>query len=101
MKTFILFAIILSSFGAQAQSLKFDQIDQSDLDAITKEFTANFAHSTVSGASSLGDVFGVEVALIGGMTKTPEIDRRVKEVDANASVGQLANAVLAAQFSVP
>ncbi|HEX4924023.1 MAG TPA: DUF6588 family protein, partial [Bdellovibrionales bacterium] len=79
----------------------FDQINQSDLDAITKEITANFAHSTVTGASSLGDVWGVELSLIGGMTKTPEIERRVKEVDPQTTVSSLPDVVLAAQVSVP
>lgn len=101
MRFSFLFSILLFTATTHAQTLKFDQIDQSDLDAISKDLTATFTHSTVSGASSLGDVFGFEIGLIGGTTKTPEIDKRVKEVDPGASAGQLPNAVLLGQISVP
>lgn len=98
-----LFILLVLTLGTvtQAQNLRFDQVTQSDFDAITREFSGNFAHSTVSGASTLGEIFGFEIALIGTYTKTPEIERFVKRVDSSQSVANLYNAVLSGQLTVP
>jgi hypothetical protein len=93
------FFLILAT-SAQAD-IKFDQITQSDLDKIANELSANFAHSTVSGASSLGKLFGVQVGLVGGMTKTPDIDSFVKRVDATQTADKVYNAAISAQVTVP
>ncbi|MEQ1878209.1 MAG: DUF6588 family protein [Bdellovibrionia bacterium] len=101
MKLILVLTTLFATSFAHGQSFEFNQLDQSDLDSIAREFSANFTHSTVSGASSLGDVWGFELALIGGVTKIPETEKRVKEVDASANTPQLANAVLGVQVSVP
>jgi len=100
-KTIFLIAFVFFATTAKAQDIRFDQITQSDLDLIAKELSANFAHTTVSGASSLGKIFGFQVGLMGAYTKTPEIDRFVKRVDSTQTVDRVYNAALIGQLTVP
>ncbi len=100
MKFFFALLFVLAT-AAQAQNLKFDQINQNDMDSVAKEFSANFAHTTVSGASSLGALFGFQVGVIGGMTKSPNVDALVKRVDSTQTADKVYNAVISGQLTVP
>lgn len=95
--------IVLASFALQsrAANLTIDNIDQNDLKNVIKEMSANFSHSTVSSAATLGSLFGVEVGVTGGLTKTPELDKLVKEVDSSASFENLPTGSVFAAVSVP
>lgn len=72
--TFALFGL-----SAQAQNLTLQQIDEEDFKKIVSDFSAVFHHSSVSGASSLGTIFGFEVGLMGGVTDTSRIDKLADE----------------------
>ncbi|MCB0365020.1 MAG: hypothetical protein H6624_11880 [Bdellovibrionaceae bacterium] len=93
-----LFLVPGISYG---QDLDFDNIDKSDLENIIGDLSANFAHTTVSGGSALGAVFGFELGVVGGVTSTPGVDKLVKETDPNADSAALPHAGLLIQFSVP
>ncbi|MCC7403620.1 MAG: hypothetical protein IT288_04400 [Bdellovibrionales bacterium] len=85
----------------QAEDLNFNNIDKGDLEKVIGDLSSNFAHTTVSGASALGAVFGFEFGLVGGVSSTPGIDKLVKETDPNADAAGLPHAGLIAMFSVP
>lgn len=100
MRILILFSLVLShSLFAAAPSL--DNLSEVEADQIAKEFSANFVHTTVSPASSLGDIFGVEVGIVAGATESPTIEKISKEVDSTADVGALPHAGIIAGLSVP
>ncbi len=100
MKKAILGYLLLSS-PLYAGDLQLDNLSQQDVDNVSEEFSANFVHSTVSGASSLGKVFGFEVGVVGRMTDTPKLGALVKEQSASADVGSIYDAGLMAQVSIP
>lgn len=102
-KTLAVFASvsIFASSALAAAGPGFTNLSQDDFDKVINELSANSTFHSVTGASSLGAVFGVEVALVGGLTNTPEINRLSKSVDASADVGRLPHASLLAAVSVP
>ncbi len=97
----VLFVSLLISFSATAQDVGLQNIDESDFKKIVNDFSANSLHTSVSGAGTLGDLFGFEFGLVAGMTNTPEIDRLAKEVDSDASADKIPHAELLAMVSVP
>lgn len=74
-------------------------LTDSQFEDISKEMSANFAHSTVLGASNLGDVFGFQVGLVAGMTSAPKMKDIVSS--SGGSMDSLANAGIMAAVSVP
>lgn len=101
-KKFLVCAAIAGfTFQAQASNFKIDNINEEDLKNVIKEMSANFGHSTVSSAATLGKLFGIEVGLTAGVTNTPELDKLVKEVDSNASFEKIPTGSVFAAVSVP
>ncbi len=99
---FLVFCIV-SCTSAFAKGPSLDNITSDDLDKISKEFSANFVHRPVSPASPLGDVFGFEVGIIGGVTDAPDIEAislRENPTDADP-FGKIAHAGAFASVSVP
>ena len=90
---------MLSLSQAWAQP-SFDNLSEEDLDNISKEFSANFAHKGASGAAPLGDLFGFEVGLIAGSTDTPEISK-ISKREGGEAIDNLYNAGLYAAVSIP
>lgn len=68
------FFLWLSPNMAQAQCIggyAFTCFNQQDADKVFKDLTSAFAPTTVSGASSLGKVFGVELGLVVSASRAP------------------------------
>jgi hypothetical protein len=86
---------------AGAQTLTFSNVSGEDMKNITGEVSTNFMHTTVSGASSLGHLFGFELGVIAGTTRTPKIDAIAKEGSSSASADQALDAALIGAVSVP
>jgi hypothetical protein len=59
--------------SALADTPSFTNLAPGDYDSIVKEFSGNFAYSSVTPASSLGGLGGFEVGLVGGITKDPNL----------------------------
>lgn len=97
----ILALSLVVSGKVQAQSLTFDNISQEELESILDEFSANFHHTSVSGASTLGRLFGFELGLVAGATKTPKIEKIVKQQDPSAKAEALPHAHLLGVLTVP
>lgn len=99
-KIFILFSLF--STLIYAEGLNFDNLSQTDLDNISKEFSANFVHRPVSPASTLGSIFGFEVGIIAGITDAPKVGAiGQREAPTEKKIDQLAHAGLYGSVSVP
>lgn len=68
----------LLPLSAMANTPAFSNVTAGDFDKIVKELSANFSYSSVTPASSLGGLWGFELGVAGGITKTPEILALVK-----------------------
>jgi hypothetical protein len=93
-------AFFTSNVG-NAQDLDFDDIDKSELESLVSDFGSNFSHTTASGASSLGRIFGFEVGIVLGASKTPNIEDLSKEQDSAADAAALPYAGIEGQISIP
>jgi len=96
MLTLIFISITLNVFAQPS----FDNLSKEDLDNISKEFSANFAHRSASGAAALGDVFGIEFGALVGATQTPEISK-ISEREGGDAIDNLYNAGLYGAISIP
>ena len=91
----------LFATGAWAQYVAFSNLSDTQAQGIIKEFSGNFTHTSVSGASPLGSVFGLELAVVGGMTMTDEIDKLAKQTDPGAEADKIPHGGILAMVSVP
>ena len=94
----LIFGTIVENSRAE---LGFTNLTQTDFDKISKELSSNFTHNSVLGASSLGKIFGLELAVVGGYTLSPEIDTIVKRSAPGSDLPKLYNAGFIAAVSVP
>jgi hypothetical protein len=78
MRTLMIIMILFISNLAFAQVPELDDISKSDLKKVSTEFAANFAHTTVSAPHTKG-IFGFEVGVIGGLSKTPKLQNLVDD----------------------
>jgi len=97
----ILFIFLLIPLASRSGEFKLENVTQTDLDKIIEEFSANFTHTTVSPASSLGDVWGLEFGVVGGMTKTPELNKLIKEADSSKEVDEIPHAAGILVLTIP
>lgn len=91
----------LFTCAAFGQTIPLQNIDRAEFSKIVSDFSANAQHTSVSGASSLGEIFGFELGLVAGVTNTPEINKVAKSADPNANVSRLPHAELIGSLSVP
>jgi opacity protein-like surface antigen len=101
MRKLLLSVLIALPVGAFANSPGFDNIDQTDLENVINDFSAVFSHTTVSPASSLGKLFGVELGITGGMVATPGVESLSKELDATSDIASLPHVGIVAAVSLP
>src|SRR5690349_1218706 len=97
----VLCASALLSFSAHAAGPTFQNLSDEDFKNVVKDMSANFTHTSVSGAAPLGDIWGFEIGLVGGVTKTPELNKFAKEVDPSTSLEQIPHAEILGVVSVP
>ncbi len=96
-----LFLFLFSIDALQAGSPELNNIDRADLDNVVKEFSANFTHTTVSPAKSLGRVWGFEVGVLAGITKTPKLEALVHEVSPSTDIGEVPHGGLLGMVTFP
>lgn len=95
-------AALLLNFSAHGAGFTLQNLNEGDFKNVISDISANFNHTSVSGASPLGDIFGIEVGLVAGMAKSPELDKYAKRADANAKdIDQIPHAELLGVISVP
>lgn len=81
-----LFALVATGFSlsAIADAPQIDQISKSDLRKVGNEFAANFSHTAVAAPETEG-IWGVEVGLIAGITKSPKFSDVVDQAGGTGS----------------
>lgn len=95
------FVLCLFNFSAGASDFNFNNVNEADLKKIIGDFSGNFVHTSVSGASSLGSLFGFELGLAGGISTTPGLNSLIKKSDPLAEDARLIHGGIVAQISVP
>lgn len=101
MKILIVVLLSLWNLQAQSQDLFFDNITEQDMTDIANDFTGVFAPTSVSGANTLGSIFGFELGLVGSGTKAEKIERIVKREDPTADIPFLPSGGLLGRLTVP
>ncbi len=79
----------------------FTCFDQSDADLIFKDLTSAFAPTTVSGASSLGKIFGVELGLVISASRAPNTTAVVKSYGSSFDIPAIPMAGISGIFTLP
>lgn len=102
MRTINLFLILacLSNSNFVSANLSLNDLNESQLKGFVEDFGANFSHRSVTGASSLGNVFGFEAALVGGTTSSPRTNDLSKQAG-GGDLNSLITGALLLGVSVP
>lgn len=95
-----LFAFLVSPL-VSAQDFQFPTLTKQELEKSSKEFLTNFTHTSVSGASSLGSIWGFEVGILGGITDAPETGKLIRKADPDSDIDSLPHAGLLGRVTVP
>jgi hypothetical protein len=93
--------LYLFSNWAGAQSIPLTNLTQDDYKGLVGDFTADTVHTSVSGAGTLGHLFGFEIGLVGGVTNTPKINELVKKAGTDSDVPRLPHGELLGIVTVP
>ena len=86
---------------AFAASLNFNNLSQSDFNNIAREFSANDNLNDVMPASSLGAVFGLELSVGAGLTKSPNTNASVQSSSPGTDASKLPHASILGAVSFP
>jgi hypothetical protein len=97
----LLIGFLMFNTNCFAAAPQLYNLSSSDVNSIAKEVSANFAHTIVAPASSYGKIFGFELGLMGGMTKTPAIDKISTGINSSSSISKIPTAGLVAGVSFP
>jgi hypothetical protein len=104
MKNIQLLSLVISfllSPLAYSQNFEFPTLTKQELEDSSKEFLANFTHTSVSGASSLGSIWGVEAGIIGGITDAPKTGKLIQRADSDSDIDKLPHIGLLGRVTVP
>lgn len=100
MKSLLVLLLSLAPSMAMA-SFSFPQLSPDNLDSIERDLAANTSLHDVLPASSLGSVFGFELGVVAGVTKSPDINTLVQQVSPSTDAGYLPHAGLVGALTVP
>lgn len=101
LNTLVFLGLTMFPLAGFADTPVFEDISKSDLETITKEFSSNFSFTSVSPASSLGEVFGLEIGIIGGASKVPGIEGIVRKAEPAAQVDYVPHGTILIAASFP
>lgn len=96
-----LLIVAMSPLNVFGEIPTLNNIEQQDVKDVGKEFSANFAHTSVTGANALGAIFGFELGLLAGITETPRLQELVKRVDSTTVIENIPHAGLLGMISIP
>lgn len=99
MKKFLVSILLITTQMASADPT-FTNITEADFDSIAQDMSANFLHSSLLGASSMGTIVGVQVGLIGAQTSASRTNEIVKR-NAGAELPNLYNGGIMAAVGIP
>lgn len=95
--------LILLSFALTQVAFaepKFENLSEEDFNNIAQDMSANFTHSSILGASSMGTVVGFQIGLVGAQTNAARTNEIVKR-NAGAELPHLYNGGIMAAVGVP
>jgi hypothetical protein len=92
---------ILMPATSFAAAPAFSSLNQSDVDKLENELLENTSLHSVLPPSALGSVWGFEIGVAGGVTKTPELNNQVKRVNSSTDVPILPHAGIVGAVSAP
>jgi hypothetical protein len=101
MRILSLLCVLIVGSSSYASGVGFTGIDKAEFKDIIEDFSAVFTHTSVSPASSLGKIFGFEIGVIVGASKTESIDKLSKQVDPTSSVEHVPHAGLLGVVTFP
>jgi hypothetical protein len=96
-----IFAISFVCLPTWGDGVPLQNLGESDFKKVVGDLSANFLHTSVSGAGTLGDIFGFEVGLVGGITNTPHMEKLAHAVDPNADADTVYHGELLGVVTVP
>ena len=97
----LILIVFFMALPAYSEEPEFDAVTQDDLDKIVEDFSSMFSHTSVSPASSLGSIFGIEAGILVGAVTTPGIEDVVSETDPDNDVDSLPYVGILGSVSVP
>ena len=99
--TSLVLTVLFIGSGSWADSPTLDSLSDEDLDTVVREFAGNFVHTSATPPTSLGEVFGVEAALIVGVTESPGVERISQSIDPESDFPYMPHAWLLGGVSIP
>lgn len=93
--------LVLFSARVQAQSISLQNLTEDDFKKAIGDLSANFLHTSVSGAGTLGHIFGFEIGVVGGQTNTPHLNEVVQKGDPSSSAKNLPHGEILGVITVP
>ncbi len=94
------FCVLSFPLTATASSPLFYNLTTDDYKGALKDISSAWSYTSVSGASSLGHIFGFELGVIGGGADTPKVNSLSQSAGAG-SIAQLPSAALFGAITVP
>ena len=101
MKKILTILVLAVSPAALAADFQFENLSREDLKNIVGDFSASATHTSVSGAAPLGDVWGFEIGVLGGLSQANEIDAIFRREGVAAEADYLPQGVLLGRLSTP
>jgi hypothetical protein len=86
---------------AHAQTLPLTNLTEEDYKNVVNDMSANFTHTSVSGASSLGSLFGFEFGLVAGGTRTPHLNDLANRAVPGSAADKLPHGSLLGALTIP
>ena len=96
-----LIGLNLFCFQALGATPTLDSLSDAELSTVVKEFAANFVHTSATPPTSLGKVFGIEAAMVVGLTESPGVQSLSKSIDPQSEIKYLPHAWVVGGVSVP
>lgn len=87
--------------NAWATSIPLQNLNSDDMNKVVQDFSANFLHTSVEGAGTLGHIFGFEAGLVAGETNTPNLNQVANQNGVSGDASKLPNAALLGVITVP
>jgi hypothetical protein len=94
----LLLLVFINSYSFASISL--NSLSQSEFKNISEEFSANFTHTVVAPASSLGKIFGFEVGVMAGAIDSESLKDLVKQAGGD-DMSYIPHAGITGQLSIP
>lgn len=96
-----LFFISQNAWAQCSEGQTFTCFDQQDADMVFKDLTSAFAPTAVSGADSLGKIFGIEIGLVVSASKAPNTQEVIDSYGSDFEIPGIPMAGISGIFTLP